>query len=323
MGEPARAGFTAMSTAIALLGVGVSEREVARAAADGRRLADAWDRRFSRFRPDSQLSRLNAATGAPVRVGPEFIALLEAATLGVRRTDGRFDPSVLPALEAAGYGQSIERVRLAPVPAVVPAPPAAGRSAWERVEIDRGRGEVRLPHGMRIDFGGVAKGAFVDRLWAILNDWPGGCIDAGGDLRVWGVAPDGERWTIGVEDPVRPEGDLLVAEVLAPEGVAVATSGTHRRQWRSGEQTVHHILDPRTGLPVDAARSATAFAASATTAEIATKALMVAADEGAGDDPFGAAIGVVVRADGHVELVGGGRAHAGVITLPAPARRSA
>ena len=297
-----RGAFLTMSTTVEIVGVGVTEADVAEAVASGRRLSAIWEDRFSRFRPDSLLSRLNAAEGAAVPVDGVFLELLDRARTGVMSTGGRFNPAILSALEAAGYRQSIERVRAEPPNAIVPVLPI-DTVDWNFVEIDHARGEVRLPPGMRIDLGGIAKGAFVDRLAAMLADWPGGVIDAGGDLRVWGIPPQGERWRVGIEDPLAAESDLLVAEVSSPGGIGSATSGTHRRQWRVGGQTANHLIYPRTGRPVDAVIAATAFAPSVTTAEIAAKALIVAAGENRERDLFGAQIAVVIRDDGSIEVM--------------------
>ena len=129
-----RVAFPAMSTSIALTGVGVSDRALARAAGAARRLAEEWEQRFSRFRPDSLLCRLNAANGQPFSADETFLALLETAAAAVRRTAGRFDPSVLPALEAIGYDRSIDQVRAVPprqpaitAPCTAPASPAGVR----------------------------------------------------------------------------------------------------------------------------------------------------------------------------------------------------
>jgi FAD:protein FMN transferase len=320
----ARGSFPAMSAVIELVGVDVPEREVARATEVGRQLAAEWEMRFSRFRPDSDLSHLNAACGSAIRVDDDVINLLETSKHGVLRTGGRFDPSVLPALEAAGYDRDIDQVRT--VPHGSPGDPvrAAGLDGWERVQIDRARGEVRLPPGMRIDLGGVAKGAFVDRLASGLASWPGGCVDAGGDLRVWGRAPDGDQWIIGIEDPTQQEADLIVAHLRHRDGVGIATSGTHRRQWRAGGDIVNHLIDPRTGSPLTGdVRAATAFASSVTVAEIATKALMMAANERGCTDTFGAAMAVVAYADGHIDIVQEGNAGACSVTLADPDRRTA
>jgi FAD:protein FMN transferase len=318
------ATFPAMSTMVEITGVGVPAREVTRAAALGRCLAQQWEALFSRFQPDSQLCRLNAAGGAAVRVEEDVLDLLDTVKAAVRRTGGRFDPSILPALEATGYDRSIEDVRTTPPRATGDPRPAAGLYGWESVRIDRAQGEVRLPPGMRIDLGGVAKGAFVDRLARELGSWPGGCIDAGGDLLVWGVPPDGDSWRIGIEDPFHPETEMLVADVRGSSSIGVATSGTYRRRWPAGERMVHHLIDPSTGLPlVDGVQSLTAFACDVTSAEIASKALMVAAPGSGNLELFGATIAVLIHADGHVETLQKDLSNAYPISYARTARRSA
>jgi thiamine biosynthesis lipoprotein len=305
IGQTRRGSFPAMSTTVEITGVGISDREMARALALGRHLANAWEDRFSRFRPGSQLCRLNAAAGESVRVDGLFLDLLERVKGAVPRTAGRFDPSILPALEAAGYDRSFAEGLGTPRPLAIEAPHAAGTAGWARVRIDRQRSEARLPAGMRIDLGGVAKGAFADLLAAeLFHAWPGGCVDAGGDLRAWGAPPDGERWVVGLEDPFHPDVDQFVAELSPPGRAAMATSATHRRRWRAGEEMAHHLIDPRTGLPLpDIARAVTAFAPDVATAEIATKALMVAAADGALPETFGAPLAVVTYADGQIAVI--------------------
>jgi thiamine biosynthesis lipoprotein len=319
-----RASFPAMSTTVELIGVGIDGPEMARAAALGRCLAEEWEARFSRFRPESQLSRLNAAGGCATRVDATFLDLLETARDAVWRTGGLFDPSVLPALVALGYDRDIDQVRREPG-RIDPRPPLAfGPDGWARVEIDRRRGEIRLPPGMRIDLGGIAKGAFVDRLAVNLASWPGGAVDAGGDLRVWGESPDGARWTIGIEDPRRPGNDALVAEIVAADGIGVATSGTHRRRWQAAGRVVHHLIDPRSGLPAgNTVRSVTVFARDVTTAEIAAKPLLIVAGGAATLETYGATVAVVIDGDGRVAIAHGESSDVSSISLSRPVRRSA
>ncbi len=319
-----RAAFPAMSIMVEITGVGVPEREAARAADLGRGLALQWESWFSRFRPDSQLCRLNAAGGAAVRFADEFLAMLETAKAAVQRTSGRFDPSILPALEAAGYDRSIEQVRAAPRCIAGEQHPAFGREGWDAVRIDRERGEARLPAGMRIDLGGIAKGAFVDRLASELSSWPGGCIDAGGDLRVWGVPPSGEGWRLGIEDPCHAGEDILIADLLTSDTFGVATSGVHRRRWSVGTTMAHHLIDPRSGTPLaDGVRSVTAFAPDVTSAEIAAKAVIVAANEPTSSESFGATLAIVIRDDGSISSIQKESHHASSISFTWPFRRSA
>lgn len=319
-----RGSFPAMSVAIGITGVGVPPAEVAWAVEHGERLAAEWEAQFSRFRSDSQLMRLNAANGAAVRLDPLFIAMLETARAAVQRTGGRFDPSILPALEAAGYDRTIGQVRAVPRGTAGRGRPAAGIAGWQHVHIDRVRSEVRLPPGMRIDLGGMAKGAFVDRLAAELARWPGGAIDAGGDLRVWGTPPDGERWVIGIEDPFDPAAELWTAQLHAPFGAGVATSGSYHRRWQAAGKAAHHLIDPRRGVPVaEHVRSVTAFAADTRTADIAATSLLIAAAEGECADLFGAAGTAITYENGQTVMLPEDHGNATFSTFPKPAGRTA
>ena len=304
--QVARAAFPAMSVLVEIVGVNVDEERAAEAAEAAGALAAEWERRFSRFLPDSQLVRLNDADGAPTPVDAAFLALLRRAVAGVRRTGGRFDPSVLPALEAAGYRRSWPAPADGPGPTTAP-PPALGPAAWDRIVVDHLASTVALPTGMRLDLGGIAKGAFADLVAARLRHWPGGSVSVGGDLVVWGSPPDGDAWEVGIEDPQRPGDDLLVAHVPAGRSVGIATSGMHRRRWGADGHEAHHLIDPATGRPLadTGVVAATAIAASATDAEIATKAILVAAAAGDAPDLADAEQAVLVHRDGRVVVTRG------------------
>jgi thiamine biosynthesis lipoprotein len=172
--------------------------------------------------------------------------------------------------------------------------------AWtDRVAIDRTRGTATIPPNIRLDFGGIAKGAFVDRLVELLGAWPGGYVDAGGDVRVWGRPPRGECWTASIEDPLRPERTLARLPIAGPEMAAVATSGTYRRRWRAKDREAHHLIDPATGEPLrNAPLSVSVFAARAVDAEIAGKSLIVAAARGMLLDLAPGTIAVICGKDG-------------------------
>ena len=305
-GHVVETAFPAMSTSVALTGVGISEKTLAQATERARQLAEAWEQRFSRFRPGSLLCRLNAGDGQAIPVDETFRALLERAALAVRQTGGRFDPSILPVLEALGYDRSIDQVRAAPSD-ISPTPISqhtSGLKAWARVRIDHDAGVVALPDGMRIDFGGIAKGAFVDLLAAEFAQWPGGSIDAGGDAMVWGEAPDGQAWHIGVENPHAPDEDVLMVDVPAGSRVGIATSGTHRRCWQAGGHEVHHLIDPRTGSPAASGLlSVTALAETVTVAEVSAKAVLLAAATPPIPELFGASAAVLIADGGRVELM--------------------
>jgi thiamine biosynthesis lipoprotein len=204
---------------------------------EAERIFGREDRRFSRFRRDSELSAVNRAAGTWTRVSPEFSEVLSRALRAARSTGGLFDPTVLPALLAAGYDRDFNRVRLDESPAIV-APRACGR--WDEIQIDGDR--VRLPRGVALDFGGIVKGWTVDRAARAASSLPWAIVEAGGDLRLAGSAPAGGL-EVGIEDPENRDHELIRLRLA---GGALATSSVLSRTWGPHR---HQHIDPRTGLP--------------------------------------------------------------------------
>lgn len=189
---------------------------------------DAMHDRLTRFAADSELSRLNAAAGHWVEVGPEFEALLRQSLIAFEASGGLVHIGVLPALLATGYTRDFAA---GPTPAtgeIVIAPPLD-----EMLDVDRGR--ARLRAGTAVDLGGIAKGWLADR--AAERIGPNALANFAGDLRALGPGPDGAGWPVGFGGTT-----VLLREIGA------ATSGTAGRRW--GERS-HHLIDPRTGLPAD------------------------------------------------------------------------
>ncbi len=264
-----RHAFRTMGTAVEMVLVGGELTDALGAFALAETLANQWERTFSRFRPDSELSRLNAAAGQAIETSEELFSCVSDAVTASRQTAGLFDPTILPALLAIGYDRTFAKIAGGPddPPAPVPAPGLTG------IQLDPATRTITLQPDVRIDLGGIAKGMYADVLAARLTGWPGGAVSAGGDLRVWGASPAGGDWLVGVEDPNRPDRDVAVL-VLSDGGVA--TSGISRRSWRRGRQTVHHLIDPRTGAPARTGiQTVTVTSPTAIQAEVATTALFV------------------------------------------------
>jgi thiamine biosynthesis lipoprotein len=195
----------------------------------------------SRFLPDSELSRVNARAGQRVRVSELFCEVLGKALECATRTGGLFDPTVLSALEDAGYDRTFEAIQEDAGP---PPPNRALPASWRDICVERGM--VMVPEGTRLDLGGVAK-AWAADCAAIRLAGLGPClVDAGGDLMALGAPPGQPGWPIGVADPRRPDADLAVLWV---RDCGVATSGVDFRRWRRGGVVQHHIIDPRTSKP--------------------------------------------------------------------------
>jgi FAD:protein FMN transferase len=245
------------------------------AAALARRRLEAWHERFSRFRPDSELSRLNADPRPAVPVSPVMARLVESVAAAARMTDGLVDATLLGEIEAAGYRGDLGAplpaalaLRLAPPRA--PARPSAA-SRWREIRVRDG--VVHRPPGVGIDSGGLAKGLFAD---LIAESLPHAAlaVDCGGDLRF-----RGPRRRIRVADPFG--GPPLHAFAL--DAGAAATSGIGRRSWLDARgRPAHHLLDPATGRPAfTGIVQATALAPTALEAEIRAKAAVLSGPDAA------------------------------------------
>ena len=216
------------------------------------------DRVFSRFRPDSELNRVNRSAGRFVAVSPLFAQTLAVALLAARETDGLVDPTLGPAVEAAGYDRDF--ASLAPVEE----PPGAGRpGAWRSVLLI-GR-HVGLPRGLRLDLNGVVKSLAVDDALKLLSG--PGFVSAGGDVAARGgltvALPDGEA-------------------VSLRQG-ALATSSSAKRRWTRNGEVQHHLIDPTTGRPSASLwEQVTACGASCLAADIAAKAGFLLGEDGPG-----------------------------------------
>jgi thiamine biosynthesis lipoprotein len=200
------------------------------------RVFEQVDARFSRFREDSELSAVNGRAGRPQTVSEPFAELLQMSLSAARATEGLFDPTVLPALLAAGYDRDFDEL-VASTP-LVRTPPATP-TRWRDVVLE-GR-LLFLPKGAALDFGGIAKGWAADLAADSVESLGWILIDAAGDLRLTGQPT--EPVPIGVADPAAPGVEILQLEV---EGGALATSSVAGRTWGVG---LHHLIDPRTSLP--------------------------------------------------------------------------
>jgi thiamine biosynthesis lipoprotein len=222
---------------------------------------------LSRFRATSDLTRLNLAAGSgrPVDVPRRLERALVAADRACRVTDGRFDPRVLRDLDRLGY----RGATLGPGAASPAGDLAAGTRVVERA------GPARAAVSSPVDLGGIGKGITL-RWAAALLERRGVTrflLEAGGDLVARGPGPDGDPWLVGIEDPAGGHDPL---GAIAVEDGAVATSSIRIRSWVHDGRTVHHLLDPRTGEPVESGlRAVTVFGPDPAWAEVWSKTLFV------------------------------------------------
>ncbi|WP_157969589.1 FAD:protein FMN transferase [Haloplanus rubicundus] len=213
---------------------------------------------FTRHDPSGGVARLNEA-GVLADPAPELVALLRRCRTVYERTDGAFDPTVLPVLTAYESGQDRP----------LDARQRAAEATFDAVTVSDS--ELRTPTPITLD--GVAKGAVVDAGVATLRDWvDAGLVEAGGDVRAFDGSDD--RWRVGVEDP---RGDGLAATLRLDSG-GVATSGDYRVYYDE-DRTEHHIVTPGTGRSPTEDTSVTAVAPDAETADAHSTAAFVMADD--------------------------------------------
>jgi FAD:protein FMN transferase len=276
---------------------------------------DELDRQASRFRADSELSWINQAGGGLFLLSDGLAQAIGVALAAARWTGGLADPTVGAALASLGYDRdfaAIDPDRPNPVPPSSPAP------GWESVQLTDFM--LRLPAGVRLDLGATAKGLGSDRAaraaMSASGQAGGVLVGLGGDIAVAGITPRG-GWPVTVTDESDPSGQPAVQLVRLPAG-AIATSSITCRTWRRADQTLHHIVDPRSGLPADGPwLMASVVAATCADANAAATAAIVAGHRA---EEWLTATGLPARLAGHggcVRCVGGWpQADGGQVVVP-------
>lgn len=264
--------FSIFGTTATLLVSQAGAAPAARAIADAE-LA-AIDRACSRFRPDSELSRLNAASGQPRGVSPLFAELVEVALRAAELTGGAVDPTCGQALADLGYDRDLAAVRADGTgPRDTASRPVPG---WRAVRLDRSRGTIRLRRGAQLDLGSTGKAWAADRCAALIaaRTGSGVLVSLGGDIAVAG-APPGGGWRIRVTDDHAAGPDAAGQTVTITAG-GLATSSTTVRTWTAGGRRMHHIVDPATGKPARSCwRTVSVAAGSCVDANTASTAAIV------------------------------------------------
>lgn len=263
------------------VGARADTEDVARAITD-------FEKRFSRFLPVSELCALNKNGGEVCRASADMTDMLIAAHYWHKDTGGIFDPSICEALEEVGYDTSIDFER---GPAREEATYSFDAPSHQRrfqacprfidVRVEKDAGTVAVPHGMKLDFGGIGKGYSVDmtaqRLRKKYSDF---WISAGGDMFLSGHNSEGKPWEIMVQDPLDVANNIGCIAMGERKEMAVATSGVMKRRGEKGGFAWHHIIDPRTGLPAENAIAAvTVIAPTATAADVCAKTVLILGEQ--------------------------------------------
>jgi thiamine biosynthesis lipoprotein len=294
--------FDCFGSSCAALVTGAGRERTARQAVDHvRRTLSVWHGLFSRFLPDSELSRLNEDQRWEVPVSPLMAHFANAVVMAGTLTGGLVDATLVEEIESAGYtGEAHPPLALPTALRLAPrrtsaAPASTAR--WRLLEANLAQQIITRPPGVKLDSGGLAKGLFADVLARQLASHASFAVDCAGDLMVGGAA--GVARPIEVASPF--DGRTLHTFNLKRTGVA--TSGIGRRAWLDSRgRPAHHLLDPSTGAPAfTGVVQVTALAPSALVAEIHAKAAILSGPRSARAWlPHG---GVVVLDDGSHEVI--------------------
>lgn len=234
---------------------------------------EAWEQCLSRFRLDSELSRLNRNGGQPTLVSATLAEVLAATQWARVYSEGLVLPTLLPHIEATGYTRDF-RTMLA-TPADITTTPPPQQVYRGEITINPEQARVTLPPNVQVDVGGVAKGWAADKLAEHFGAISPVLIEVGGDIAVSGARTDGSPWAIAVTNPLTPDHTSPLALALL-NGGGIATSGRDYRRWQVANRSFHHIIDPRTGKPAETdVLSATVIAPTTVEAEVAAKVVLI------------------------------------------------
>ena len=240
---------------------------------------EEWEQTLSRFRYDSELTRLNQTHEQPVRVSETLWDVFQTARKAEHMTDGLVTPTLLDAIVEAGYDRPFDVLPHLTTPTAdsvltISQPlTAIAFDAWART--------ITLPLGTGLDFGGVAKGWAAHQAMKRLQACPEqdrraegpALIDAGGDISISGPRADGGPWKIGIADPFQKGEEI---EILHLNACGIATSGKDRRRWMRDGILQHHIIDSLTGQPAETdLLTVTVIAPNVMEAEAAAKASFI------------------------------------------------
>jgi thiamine biosynthesis lipoprotein len=211
------------------------------------------EQKWSRYKPDSLISLINAraGSGTATEVDAETYHLLEVCRTLWTESNGLFDPTagVLRHVWDFQRGTLLEPEKLAALLQCI---------GFDRVILSNNTVQLEIPHA-ELDLGGVGKEYAADVAAAMLREagYNNGLVELAGDIVALGHNPKRSPWQVGIRDPASPERSHMTLEI---ENAAVATSGSYYRTIHQGDHQYSHLLDPRTGWPVEGPRSATVIA---------------------------------------------------------------
>ncbi len=191
----------------------------------------------------SDIWAINHAQGEWVAVSHHTLSMIDRALQLAEVTDGAIDPTIYPAMLAWGFTTGDYHL-----PSQETLDDILPLIDYTAIEIDQASGSIRIPQGMQLDLGAIAKGYTSDLVAEILCDMDSAILNLGGNAYVIGEKEDGSSWRVGIQNP---EDDGYLAVISPQGGNAVITSGGYQRYFEEDGQTYWHILDPDTACPAD------------------------------------------------------------------------
>jgi len=238
---------------------------------------EEWEQRLSRFRWDSELSQLNRLPGENIAVSEDLWDVLLVALQAAEDSRGLVTPTILDVLETAGYDRSFELLGKPGNSLNFYNPALAAAGDLTNIVLNPEKHEVMLTEGIRLDFGGSAKGWAAHQAAQRLASCAPALVSAGGDIALTPRKHPEEEWQVGIKNPL--QGELEIARIRLRTG-GVATSGTDHRFWEKDGEWFSHIIDPRTNAPVESdILSATVIAPNLMEAEMVSKTCLILGSE--------------------------------------------
>lgn len=261
-------------------------------------------KKYTRFSSKSELSSLNNSGGKTTKVSEELFNLIEYMLQLAQLSGGSYDPTIIDLLETYGYDQKSNFENLDDpklydkIQELIKI-----RPHFSLIKLNRSNLTVNLAKRQRLDLGSVGKGYAIDLAYKALIEFPAFMINAGGDIRVKGPKPDGKEWEIGLQKTQVPNRALvenqLIGRVNLKEGSICGSGG-----WARRVRFFHHLLNPKTGMPINSISQTFTYAKTAMEADAWATILFTLGVDGLSLLEKGKLQGVVVDNDGSISFTG-------------------
>lgn len=292
-----------MDTYVTVTVVSDSKDKAEKAVKDAFSAIERFGALINFFSDKSELSEINRNAGIrPVKVSALTLDVVEKGLYVAARSGGAFDPTIGPEVHMWDFHKKIK-------------PPDADIRKnlplvnYRNVALDRDESTVFLKKkGMMLDLGGIAKGYGADLAVEVLrrHGIRDGIVAVAGDIKTFGLKPDGSSWNVGIENPRQKDASDEILATVRLSDKAISTSGDYQRYFISGGRRYHHLLDPRTGYPAMSCRSVSVIADKAVfTDAFATAVFILGPEKGMKLLKELGMDGVIVDAGGNIQTTPG------------------